>query len=146
VKRLPWFLVALATSSFAADTHTYSGDALIQLKSYCADVRTGSDLDVVDPTALVEGVTYVQPRPTEILGQRVKAASRRLGLGGKVTLGLIISAQGKARAAQVIESSGHTRLDDEGIAIMNTAEYSPARVNGRNSAACWTVRVVFEWK
>ena len=79
----------------------------------------------------------------QVLGQQIKAASRRLGLQGSVTVGLIVMYERKARAAQVMKGSGQTQLDDEAVAILNSATFAPARIDGVNTNASTIIRVVF---
>jgi TonB family protein len=147
MKRGAWFAVAAALlmqidAGRAEDSH-YSGEARALLASYCTGVRSSSDPNVLDPTTLVDTAPYIQPMPTEVLGQQIKAASRRLGLQGNVTLGVIVTFEGKARATQVMKSSGLTQLDDEAVAILNSAAFAPARIDGVNTTACTIISIVF---
>jgi TonB family protein len=146
MRRIALFAVVVVMAASTIAVAGGSGERRTLLASYCADARKNTDTDVIDPTKLANETKFVQPIPTEILGQRIKAASRRMGLEGTVTVGLIVGAEGKGRQVRVVKSSGQMRVDEEAVSILNGAVFAPARVNDSVAVACTVIRVVFTMK
>ena len=131
----------LASMTFPALANGHPSDP--KLAAYCADARK-SDAAIVDPTQVPKDVSLARARVTEVLGQKVQAASRRLGLEGTLLVGLVVGKDGRTRNTRVLESSGHRSLDREAIDIVGTALFVPARLNQREVAECKLLQVTFK--
>jgi len=59
------------------------------------------------------------------------AKARRLGLEGRITLRILVSANGRVAEVEVAESSGHEILDRAAIDAVWTWRFDPALKNGR---------------
>ena len=134
--------MAFSTLSAVALADSSAGDKF--LHSYCADARSRLHMNLHDRTQESDGKRYVVPRPTELLGQKVQDASRRLGLEGSLFLGIVVNRRGTLYDASVVESSGQPRLDSEAIRILRTGQFTPGSVDGAPSNFCAVYKVTFE--
>ncbi len=71
-------------------------------------------------------------------------ASVRAGEQGVSTIEVCVSASGQVTSAQLVESSGHPRLDEAALNWLKTARFNPAKSNGRTTAVCG-YQVAYEW-
>jgi protein TonB len=72
--------------------------------------------------------------------------SRKRGEEGRVVVEVTISAQGKVRRAQVVDSSSHTRLDLAALKAVEAATFSPATKYGTPMESMTKVAYRFELK
>jgi TonB family protein len=93
----------------------------------------------------VSAADFERAVPTEILGQKIQVASRRLGLQGTLLLGLFIKSNGRAADVRVLERSGYLQLDREAVDIMHGAVFSPARLSEESVATCTVLKVTFKY-
>lgn len=136
---------ALAAVAVFASQGSFAGSVHhSKLAPYCAEVRTQFS-KVVDPTHLSAEETFESAVPTEVLGQKIQRASRRIGLQGTLLLGLVISTGGRPLDVRVLESSGYPKLDLEAVDLFNSAAFSPARLDGESVATCAVLRVTFKY-
>lgn len=87
--------------------------------------------------------TYVYPKVVSMARARFPEKSQRLGEQGSVLLEMSVDAAGKVSGVRVIESSGHSRLDDCAAAAAWDWVFEPARRNGRAEAAIAHHRYTF---
>jgi TonB family protein len=114
------------------------------LRPYCTDARSRLHMNLHDRTQVSGGQHYADPRPTELLGQKVQDASRRLGLEGSLFLGIVVNRGGTLYDVSMVESSGQPDLDKEAIHIFRTGQYTPGSVNGVPSSFCAVFKVIFK--
>jgi TonB family protein len=82
--------------------------------------------------------------PTTISSDDYPEASRKRGDSGMVLLNLLVAVDGRVADAEVLESSGHPRLDEAAIGMaIEDWEYEPAQENG-HAVAAW-VKVRVDW-
>lgn len=112
------------------------------LAAYCADVRK-SDAGIVDSSQMPESADFVTSRVTEVLGQKLQEASRRMGIEGTVLLGLVVGADGKVQDARVLERSRYPSLDREALDLARGAQFVPARLNRKRVVECTHLQVTF---
>jgi TonB family protein len=121
----------------------------IAATEYCEAVRTklkaGPSDPPIDPTRQSTKATFELPKVTKILDQRVEAASRRAWLEGTAGLGFIVTDLGRVEMARVIESSNQTALDQEALAAISGAEFTPAQLDGKAVASCMFQRITFRY-
>jgi len=110
-------------------------------------------LEPVEPEPVpAEVATPVEPRPTEVEialeaeqvvveatvleapAPRYPRLSVRSGEEGTVTCRLFVSAQGRVTRVEVLESSGHARLDKAAIAALRGWRFTPKQEGGRSVA------------
>ncbi len=73
--------------------------------------------------------------------------SREKGEEGKVVLDVVVSAEGRAEAVTIVESSGFERLDDAAKKAIYSARFRPARTeDGTATAAILRIPLVFKLK
>jgi protein TonB len=71
--------------------------------------------------------------------------ARRLGREGRVLLGIVVGADGRVVTAGVVQSSGHSRLDEAARRwVVSHWRYRPATQNGRPVASRTRVEIVFK--
>jgi len=116
----------------------------VQLTEFCAAARVHLRHDALNPVTLGDTVDFVWPTPTVVMGQKVRAASRRLALQGTVLLGLVVNSVGRTAFVAVIEKSEHQALDDEASAILRDADFSPATLGAQRVRSCMLIRVTFK--
>jgi TonB family protein len=78
------------------------------------------------------------------MGQKVRAASRRLAMEGSVVLGLVINSVGRTALASVLEKSKYSELDLEALAILKDADFAPATLDGEPVRTCTIIKVEFK--
>ena len=121
-----------------------SSERSAQLSSFCRSARPLMRHDALDPASVSAPAIYVAPRPTVVMGQKVRAASRRLVMEGSVVVGLVINSVGRAAHAAVLDSSEHSELDREALKILKDADFAPATLHGDPVRACTIIKVVFK--
>ena len=67
----------------------------------------------------------------------------RLGHEGVTTLGFTINADGTVSDVHVVESSGHTELDQDAVEGAACWHYKPAMKNGKPVAVPWKAKVTW---
>lgn len=72
------------------------------------------------------------------------AMSRKLGEQGVVKLRILVSAEGIALSMEIVESSGHERLDNAALRAVRGWRFVPARQDGRAISAYAIVPIEFE--
>lgn len=70
-------------------------------------------------------------------------SSRRRGEEGRVALRVLVDAEGRAAKVEVLESSGHNRLDESAVAAVTRWRFVPARRGSEPLAAWVRVPIVF---
>lgn len=93
------------------------------------------------PASSVE--SYVYPKVVSMARARFPEKSQRLGEQGSVLLEMSVDAAGRVSGVRVIESSGHSRLDDCAAAAAWDWIFEPAKRNGRPEAAIAHHRYTF---
>ena len=95
------------------------------LTTYCEAVRAELHADKgdppIDPGQLSTTANLQVPRPTRILDQEIKAASRRVAAEGDVELGLVVTEAGRALFVRVLQGSGHEQLDRQAVTMLSEA-------------------------
>ncbi|WP_372846557.1 energy transducer TonB, partial [Pontiella sp.] len=71
-------------------------------------------------------------RPMSGIRATYPRTSQRRGEEGTVILAIEVLAGGQAGSVEVLESSGHKRLDDAAVKAAKKATYTPAKQFGRN--------------
>lgn len=71
-------------------------------------------------------------------------ASRRLGESGLVVVRVFVDADGLPRQLQVLQSSGHARLDEAALDGVRRARFTPPTENGRPTAGWARIPIPFE--
>ena len=71
------------------------------------------------------------PRPVKSLRPKYPAASRRRGEQGEVKLEIDVSGKGAVVDAKVAESSGYPALDKAAVEAVMSADFEPAKSDGR---------------
>jgi periplasmic protein TonB len=66
------------------------------------------------------------------------ALSRRMGEEGRVVLRVLVNASGTADEVQILDSSGHVRLDEAARNTVRRWKFAPAR-RGERSIAAWVL-------
>ncbi|MEZ5457862.1 MAG: TonB family protein [Steroidobacteraceae bacterium] len=103
---------------------------------------------VLEPTVAAAGpslrtLAAVDPR-WPLTQARYPSASVRLGEEGNVLLELTIAIDGRVRAARVVQSSGHPRLDEAAIAeALRAWRLRPATLDGAPVESRHRIRVQF---
>jgi protein TonB len=75
-------------------------------------------------------VNFITASSPELSAPSYPPLSRRLGEEGKLVLRVELDESGHISVAQVINSSGHKRLDDAAMAAVKTWRCNPPRRNG----------------
>jgi TonB family protein len=63
---------------------------------------------------------------------------------GSVVLGLVVNSVGRAAHVAVLERSEHVELDSEALAILKSADFPPATLDGDSIRACMVIKVTFK--
>jgi TonB family protein len=132
----------MSGASFAATQMSPEGSA--QLTAYCSSAQASLHHPALDPASVYAGAAYQPPRPTALMSQKVQAASRRLAMQGSVVLGLVVNSVGRAAHVAVLERSEHVELDREALAILKSANFAPATLDGDSVQACTVIKVTFK--
>jgi protein TonB len=92
-------------------------------------------------------VASVQSQPVQVLHGPKPAypgLSRRLAEEGTVWLRIDVMANGQVALIEVIQSSGHRRLDQAALTQLKSWRFSPAMLDGHATAASLEVPVAFK--
>ena len=137
-------LLAMLLIGASSSATQLSPERSAQLTEYCASAQPLLRHAALDPAAVLSGAVYSAPRPTVVMGQKVQAASKRLGWEGSVVLGLVINSVGRVAHVSVLERSEHGELDREAVSILKSADFSPATLDGKAVRACSVIKVTFK--
>jgi hypothetical protein len=117
---------------------------------YCDSVHAAFNADtdgpLIDPTHLPNGAQFFTlPTVDEVLGQKVAAASRRVGEEGTLGIGLVVNLNRRASFVRVLEST-NSRLDKEAKSIIESSKFTPAWLDGNFVSSCMFIKVTFKIK
>jgi protein TonB len=111
-----------------------------------------ADTDAVADAAAAPAVASPAPTPAPVVADAVPLAtprpgyprlSRRAGEEGSVLCRLHVGADGRVRTVEVVESSGHERLDRAAAETLAAWQFEPRREDGRAVDARVLHRVTF---
>ena len=137
-------LLSLVLFGASSSATQLSPERSAQLTEYCASAQPFLRNPALDPASVSSGAVYSAPRPTVVMGQKLQAASRRLGWEGSVVLGMVINSVGRAAHVSVLERSEHGELDNEAVSILKGADFAPATLDGKPVRACLVIKVTFK--
>jgi hypothetical protein len=117
---------------------------------YCDSVRAELNADAdeppIDPTHLPNGAKFFTlPTVDEVLGQKVAAASRRVGEQGTLGLGFVVNVNRRTDFVRVLESN-NPRLDNEAKSVIESSKFTPAWLDGSFVSSCVFIKVTFKIK
>lgn len=98
-----------------------------------AVVQEAAEESVEQDASLIENKGVIsEAQSTASINPVYPRISRRRGEEGIVTLSVQVLANGKAGNIQIIQSSGHKRLDEAAFKAVQKASFNPATQFGRN--------------
>lgn len=111
-------------------------------------VRPHEDVETRPPPVFRAVTTAPTRTPPKLLSQRkppYPAADIRARNEGNSSVDVCVDAKGHVTAASLVQSSGHTRLDDAALKWVRTARFTPGAIGGAPQSICGHT-VVYEWR